>query len=274
MKKTIAFIGAGNMGGAIVRATCRTVDPGQVVIYDVLAEKARALSEETGCVVAQSGSDAIEGAEYVLLAVKPQYYAGVLRELLPALKRNAEAGMRQTLASIVTGAKLETLAGILAEAGLELPIIRIMPNTPAAIGQGVLLLAPGEGVSEENFAAFTGLLSACGRLERMSEHMLDVATPVSGCTPAFVYMFIDALADGGVQIGVPRDQAIALAAQTVLGSAAMVLEGAMHPGALKDAVCSPGGSTIAGVEKLEEHGFRYAAAQAIVAAYQRNCQLG
>lgn len=274
MEKTIAFIGAGNMGGAIIRATSRAIDPGRIVIYDVLEEKALALAKETGCVAAQSGSEAVEGAKYILLCVKPQYYAGVLRELLPALKRSAEAGISQTLASIVTGAKLETLSGILAEAGLNLPIIRIMPNTPAAIGQGVLLLAPGEGVSEENYAAFTALLSRCGRLERMSEHMLDIATPVSGCTPAFVYMFIDALADGGVQIGVPRDQAIALAAQTVLGSAAMVLESGQHPDALKDAVCSPAGSTIAGVEKLEEHAFRYAAAQAIVAAYQRNCQLG
>ena len=162
MSKTIAFIGAGNMGGAIIRATCRVVDSREVAIYDVLPEKADALAAETGC----------------------------------------------------------------------------------------------------------------GRLVPMSEHMLDIATPVSGCSPAFVYMFIDALADGGVQIGVPREQARILAAQTVLGSAAMVLESGIHPGELKDNVCSPAGSTIAGVEKLEEHAFRYAVAQSIVAAYERNCQLG
>lgn len=274
MCKTIAFIGAGNMGGAIIRATCRVVDSREVAIYDVLTEKADALAAETGCVAAGSGAEALDGAAYVMLCVKPQYYADTLRGLLPALKKNADAGVKQTLASIVTGAKMQTIAGLLAEGGLDLPIIRIMPNTPASVGKGVMLLARSEAVTEENFAAFQQIISGCGRLVPMSEHMLDIATPVSGCSPAFVYMFIDALADGGVQIGVPREQARILAAQTVLGSAAMVLESGIHPGELKDNVCSPAGSTIAGVEKLEEHAFRYAVAQSIVAAYERNCQLG
>ena len=272
MSKTIAFIGAGNMGGAIIRATCRVVDSREVAIYDVLPEKADALAAETGCVAAGSGAEALDGAAYVMLCVKPQYYADTLRGLLPALKKNADAGVKQTLASIVTGAKMQTIAGLLAEGGLDLPIIRIMPNTPASVGKGVMLLARSEAVTEENFAAFQQIISGCGRLVPMSEHMLDIATPVSGCSPAFVY--IDALADGGVQIGVPREQARILAAQTVLGSAAMVLESGIHPGELKDNVCSPAGSTIAGVEKLEEHAFRYAVAQSIVAAYERNCQLG
>lgn len=274
MKKKIAFIGAGNMGGAIIKATCRGIDPTQVCIYDVLVEKADELSRETGCTVASNGTEALDGAEYVMLCVKPQYYAATLQELLPALQANASRGVQQTLASIVSGVKIKTLDGMLAQAGLELPIIRIMPNTPAAIGKGVMILAPSDRVTEDNFRCFQQIISQCGRLFPMSEHMLDLATPVSGCTPAFVYMLIDALADGGVQIGVPRDQARLLAAQTVLGSAAMVLESDQHPGALKDAVCSPAGSTIAGVEKLEEHAFRYAVAQAIVAAYRRNCELG
>lgn len=274
MSKTIAFIGAGNMGGAIIRAICRVVDPKEVAIYDVLTEKAEALAAETGCVAAGSGAEALDGAAYVMLCVKPQYYADTLRGLLPALKKNEDAGIKQTLASIVTGAKMQTIAGLLAEGELELPIIRIMPNTPASIGKGVMLLTHNEAVTEENFASFQQIISGCGRLVPMTEHMLDIATPVSGCSPAFVYMFIDALADGGVQIGVPRDQARILAAQTVLGSAAMVLESGIHPGELKDNVCSPAGSTIAGVEKLEEHNFRYAVAQSIVAAYERNCQLG
>lgn len=274
MNKTIAFIGAGNMGGAIIRAACRAIDPGQVVIYDTMADKAAALAEETGCTVAASGGEAAGQAHYVMLCVKPQYYIGVLRDLLPALKEAAGRGEKQTLVSIVTGGKLATLSGVLAEAELELPIVRIMPNTPAAIGKGVLLMAPADSVAPEDFEQLKGVLSQCGLLERVDEHMLDMATPVSGCTPAFVYLFIEALADGAVQVGVPRDKAMMYAAQTVLGSAAMVLESGQHPGALKDAVCSPGGSTIAGVEKLEECGFRYAAAQAIVAAYRRNCELG
>ncbi len=130
MSKTIAFIGAGNMGSAIIRATCRVVDPREVAIYDVLPEKADALAAETGCVAAGSGAEALDGAAYVMLCVKPQYYADTLRGLLPALKKNADAGVKQTLASIVTGAKMQTIAGLLAEGGLDLPIIRIMPNTP------------------------------------------------------------------------------------------------------------------------------------------------
>ena len=114
MSKTIAFIGAGNMGGAIIRATCRVVDPREVAIYDVLPEKADALAAETGCVAAGSGAEALDGAAYVMLCVKPQYYADTLRGLLPALKKNADAGVKQTLASIVTGAKMQTIAGLLA----------------------------------------------------------------------------------------------------------------------------------------------------------------
>lgn len=272
MRKAIAFIGAGNMGGAIIRAVCRVVPPEEVWIYDVLPEKSLSLSQETGCRVAANGREAVDGAEYVLLCVKPQYYRETLRELLPALQENAPAG--QVLASIVAGVKIETLAGILEEAGLEMPIIRVMPNTPAAIGQGVMLVAAGAGVDGKTLEGFCALLSGCGRVIRMQEQMLDLSTPVSGCGPAFVYLFLDALADGAVQIGVPRDQARTLAAQTVLGSAAMVLESGEHPGALKDAVCSPAGSTIVGVEALEERGFRYAVARAVVAAYERNCQLG
>ena len=119
MSKTIAFIGAGNMGGAIIRATCRVVDPREVAIYDVLPEKADALAAETGCVAAGSGAEALDGAAYVMLCVKPQYYADTLRGLLPALKKNADAGVKQTLASIVTGAKMQTIAGLLAEGGAK-----------------------------------------------------------------------------------------------------------------------------------------------------------
>ena len=274
MKKTIAFIGAGNMGGAIIRAVCRAIPSEEVFIYDILSEKADELARGTGCTAAIDGADAIEDASYIMLCVKPQYCAQTLRGLLAALQKNSQRGVRQTLVSIVTGTKMDTLSALLAEGGLELPIIRVMPNTAAAVGEGVMLLAHNEAVSEEDFSRFRQIISACGLQVPMTENMLDLATPVSGCTPAFVYMFIDALADGGVQIGVPRDQARVLAAQAVLGSAAMVLKSDLHPGALKDMVCSPAGSTIAGVEELEAHGFRYAVSQAIVSSYRRNCELG
>ncbi len=274
MNKTIAFIGAGNMGGALARAACRAVDPMQIVICTLHPENSERLSLELGCLAAPAAAQAATGAEYVMLCVKPQYYAQVLRDLLPVLRENADLGFCQTLVSIVAGVTINSLSSILAEADLKMPIIRMMPNTPAAIGKGVMLVAANDAVSVENSEHFRQLLKFGGMLIPMSEQMLDLSTPISGCGPAFVYMFIDALADGGVQIGIPREQARLLAAQTVLGSASMILESGMHPGELKDAVCSPGGSTIVGVEKLEEHSFRYAVAQAVKAAYDRNCQLG
>lgn len=149
-----------------------------------------------------------------------------------------------------------------------------MPNTPAAIGQGVLLIAPGPRVSGEDYAGLEQALGRCGLLERVTEQQLDQGSAISGCGPAFVYLFIEALADGGVQIGLPRDKAQAWAAQMVAGAAGMVLQTGKHPGQLKDAVCSPGGTTIAGVAKLEQGAFRSLAAQAVVTAYEKNSRIG
>ena len=272
--KTMAFIGAGNMGGALARAACRAVGAGEVVIYEPNAALAAALTAETGCTAAESGEQAARAAKYVVLCVKPQVLPGVLAGLVPALKEGAAAGEHRVLVSIAAGVRLETLAGILADGGLALPTVRIMPNTPAFIGAGVLLMAPAADVTDEDYAGLTDALRCCGMLERVTQAQLDMGSAISGCGPAFVYLFIEALADGGVQIGLPRDKAQAWAAQMVAGSAEMVLQSGKHPGALKDAVCSPGGTTIAGVAELENRAFRAAAAQAVVAAYQRNEQLG
>lgn len=271
--KTIAFIGAGNMGGAIVRGACKALGPGEVVVYEPNAAAAQALAAETGCGIAGDGAEAVRSAEYVMLCVKPQVLPGVLRELLPALRAGAEAKEHRVLVSIAAGVQLAALEGILAEGSVKLPTIRIMPNTPASIGQGIFLIAPDPSVSAEEYEGLERALACCGLLERVTEGQLDMGSAISGCGPAFVYLFIEALADGGVQIGLPRDKAQTWAAQMVAGSAEMVLQSGKHPGQLKDAVCSPGGTTIAGVAELEKRGFRAAAAQAVVAAYEKNSKL-
>ena len=271
--KTIAFIGAGNMGGALARAACRAIDPREVVIYEPNTAAAAALTEETGCTAAASGAEAVRAAKYVMLCVKPQVLPGVLNGLIPALKDGIAAGEHRVLVSIAAGVQLATLAGILAAGGVELPTVRIMPNTPASIGEGVLLMAPDASVTDEDYSGLTDALRCSGLLERVTEAQLDMGSAISGCGPAFVCLFIEALADGGVQIGLPRDKAQAWAAKMVAGSAEMVLRSGKHPGQLKDAVCSPGGTTIAGVAELENRAFRAAAAQAVVAAYEKNSKL-
>lgn len=272
MEKTLSFIGGGNMGGAILRAACRALPPEQVLLYDPDAEKAEALSAETGCALAPSGEAAVRSAKYVMLCVKPQIFAGVLSGLLPALKEGLAAGEDRTVVSIAAGVTLSAIETLLG--GAQVPLVRIMPNTPAAIGKGTLLVAAGRGAAGERLEGLMQALAPCGLLVPVTEAQLDRGTAVSGCGPAYVCLFIEALADGGVEIGLPRAMAQELAAQTVLGAAAMVLESGQHPGALKDAVCSPGGSTIAGVAELEKRGFRAAAAQAVVRAWSRNQQLG
>lgn len=271
MNKTIAFIGGGNMGGAILRAVCRVIPPCQVILYDADEEKGRALSQETGCRLAADGQQAVREGAYVVMCVKPQVFAPVLAGLLPALREGQAAGEARVLVSIAAGIQLEFMRRALDD--VDIPAIRIMPNTPALVGKGTFLVAPDERVSGEQLDGLMEMLSDCGLLLRVSEHELDLGSTVSGCGPAFVYMLIEALADGGVQIGLPREMAQTLAANMVLGSAAMVLETGEHPGRLKDAVCSPGGTTIAGVAELEKRGFRAAAAQAVVSAWRRNGEL-
>lgn len=253
---TIGFVGAGNMGSALIRGACRGTDPAGVLIYDHNQEKMDALTARTGCAEARSAGEVAGHCDILMLCVKPQVLAGTIEELKPYLHTNL-------IVSIAAGVTLEDLRGMLGEG----PIARVMPNTPAAIGRGVLLTAFGTAVDEEYREKLAVLLAPCGAVEEVTERELDEGTALSGCGPAFVYQFIEALADGGVQIGLSRQKAQRYAAQTLLGAAAMVLETGEHPGALKDAVCSPGGSTIVGVAELEKRAFRAAAAQAVVAAY-------
>ena len=269
MYKT-GFIGAGNMGGALIIAACRTIGPENVIITDYDLSKAKELAGQLGCAVAQTNNEIVEKAEYFFFAVKPNVIKGVAEGIAPTLKEEVSKGIKHIAVTIAAGISIDTIRECIDDA---VPVIRIMPNTPVAVGQGMILLT-GLTADDENIIEFKQIMEKAGDFLYIPESSFDVTTSISGCTPAYTYMFISALADGAVQMGVPRDRAITLAAKTVLGSAQMVLESGVHPDKLKDNVCSPGGSTIVGVTALEENRFRYAAAQAIIQSTEKNLELG
>ena len=274
MKNTFAFIGAGNMGGAIIEAVCRSTEPRDVIIFDRALDKTKELSTKTGCRVASDADEAVRSAHYVFICVKPNVFSETLRNLLPVLKEETGKGEEKVIVSIAAGVTTESIVSVLNEASLCLPVIRLMPNTPVAVGKGLILMSPIKSVSEEDINNLKEALSPGGEVATIDESYIDPSTPIFSSSPAYVYMFIEALADGGVMAGVPRDKAQKFAAQAVLGAAAMVLETGKHPGELKDAVCSPGGSTIVGVEELEKKSFRAAVASAVYEAYKKTITLG
>lgn len=266
----IGFIGAGNMGGALIIAACNTIGAENVIITDYDLNKADTLAAQTGCLTAKTNDEAAKNAEYIFLAVKPNIIRDVAKGIAPVLLKDLENGIKHIIVTIAAGITIETLKACI---GDQIPVIRIMPNTPVAVGQGMILLT-GPDPDDEHLKEFQKIMAKAGDFLYIPEKNFDVTTSISGCTPAYTYMFIDALADGAVQVGVPRDQAIRLAAKTVLGSAQMVLESGLHPGKLKDNVCSPGGSTIVGVTALEKNNFRYGVAQSIIQSTAKNLDLG
>ena len=271
----IGFIGTGNMGGALIAAACKGIDPNEVLIADLNVQKAEELAEQLGCRAAKSNEEVAKEAEFVVLAVKPNVIRSVVESIADVLAGCAENKEKKIVVTIAAGVPVRAIKECLKA---PLPVIRIMPNTPVMVGEGMTLIAgdadaPDE-VPDEIFAEFMQILKEAGEFERIAEGAIDYTTSVSSCAPAFAYMFIEALADGAVQVGVPRAQALKLAAKTVQGSAAMVLETGLHPGELKDNVCSPGGSTIVGVTTLEEKGFRGAVSQAVIRSTEKNLSLG
>lgn len=257
----IGFIGCGNMGGALLKAAIAAGYRDEIWASDRDASRA----ERFG-VRASSNTEIAEGADYIFLGVKPQMLADLLAGLKPVL---AARSSRFVLVSMAAGVPI---ARICAELGAEYPVIRIMPNTPASVGEGMILYTANGAVTDAETDAFRAVLAKAGRLDPLPEHLIDAASAVSGCGPAYVYLFAEAMADGGVECGLPRDKAALYAAQTLLGAARLLLEGG-HPGALKDAVCSPGGTTIAGVHALEAGAFRADVMNAVTAAYEKTLTL-
>lgn len=256
------FIGCGNMGGAIARAlTNATKD---IMVTD-RSGKAKLLAKELGIQYGSAAQIASE-CEAVFLGVKPHMMAGALAPLQETLQEKKP--LLITMAAGLTMERIEEMAGG------NLAVIRIMPNTPVTLGKGMTQYCANARVTEAQLDSFLQDMRFTGKMDALDESLIDAASALSGCGPAYMYMFIEALADGAVACGIPRAKAMEYAAATMIGAGEMVLATGKHPGALKDAVCSPGGSTIAGVRALEQHGFRGAAMDCVVAAYEKNKLLG
>lgn len=249
----IAFIGTGNMGGALARAASKAEN--EVFLVNRHPEKAEKLQKEIGGSVTDYAY-AIEKAELIFLGVKPRMLPELCETIRPLLERKSAPFAIVSMAAGVSVAKLRELLG-------DCPIIRIMPNTPVSVGEGMILYT---SCADAFLEPFLRAMRFAGRFMPVEERLMDAGMAVSGCGPAFVDLFVEALADAGVASGLTRKDATVLAAQMVLGSAKLILESGRHPGELKDAVCSPGGTTIQGVRKLEEKGFRSAVIEAVIAA--------
>lgn len=252
----IGFIGCGNMGTAMVKGI---LDSGkckgsEIMISAKTAQSLEKKKTELGVLTSQDNRAVAEFADLLFLAVKPQFYEEVLKEIRDSVR----AG--QLIISIAPG---KTLAWLAEQIGNDKKIIRTMPNTPAMVKEGMMGMCVNENVTEEETALVCDICSGFSKTEVIAEHLMDVVTAVSGSSPAYVFMFIEAMADAAVAGGMPRKQAYTFAAQAVLGSAKMVLETGMHPGELKDMVCSPAGTTIQAVRVLEEKGLRSAVFEAM-----------
>ena len=266
-KLTIGFLGAGKMATALARGflNARLVKPNQLLACDVVADARTTFAKETGARTTASNGEVVKFANVLVLAVKPQQVAAVLEEI-----RGGITG-KHLLISIAAGVPLAKL-----EDGLSAVarVIRVMPNTPALVGASASAYALGKAARPDDAALAQKLFSAVGLAFQVKESLLDAVTGLSGSGPAYVYLMIEALSDGGVAAGLPREVATRLAAQTLLGGAKMVLETGLHPGALKDMVTSPGGTTIEGLHELEKGKLRGALINAVRAAAEKSRKLG
>ena len=266
MDSVFGFIGCGNMGGALAKAARKQLDGAHILLANRTPEKAQALAAALEA-RAVDNRTAAAGSDYLFLGVKPQMMAGMLADIRETLRAREAPCVLVTMAAGLSMAAIRELAGV------DFPVIRIMPNTPASIGKG-LILCCSDGASAAQVETFKAVMAGAGVLAFIEEKQIDAGSAISGCGPAFAAMFMEALADGGVACGLPRAAAQLFAAQMLLGTAALALEGGEHPGAMKDAVCSPAGSTIQGVRALEAGGFRSAVFEAVIAAYEKTLELG
>lgn len=262
----IAFLGAGAMGEALMRGliAAEVYAPRQICAFDLDAAKLQNLSNEIGIRTAKNAVEAVEDCDVVLLAVKPQIVEKALQPLYRVLD------VTQTLVSIAAGISTQKLQNCFES---KVPIVRVMPNTPCLVSAAASAICLGESAKEFHRELAHKIFGAVGTAVDVPEQLLNAVTGLSGSGPAYVYLFIEALSDAGVQNGLPRATATQLAAQTVLGAAQMVLQTAQHPGSLKDMVTSPGGTTIAGLAALEKRAFRGTVMEAVGAATQRSREL-
>src|SRR5213594_148620 len=265
--KKVGFVGAGNMGEALIRGLVESnlVPPDKILVADVRADRVHQLADQYGLRAVASNASLVSAADVVILAVKPQIMAPVLREAMPALTN------RPLLISIAAGVSTATIQSII---GKYPRLIRVMPNTPALVLQGVTAIARAPGLEQDDLETAQEIFAAVGRAVVLDEEQMDAVTGLSGSGPAYVALVIEALADGGVKMGLDRATAMTLATQTVLGAAKLLAETGMHPAALKDMVSSPGGTTIAGIAALEEGDVRTTFIRAVERATLRSRELG
>ena len=263
----VGFLGAGQMATALAKGwlAAGLIDAKRSRAADPIPASRDAFGAATGIRTTAANVEVVNDADLIVLAVKPQIMAGVLAEIAPKIQS------RHLVVSIAAGVTLDQLSASL---GTATRIIRVMPNTPCLVGASATGIAAGPAAKAEDTALVKTLFAAVGTALVVPESQLDAVTGLSGSGPAYVYVMIEAMADGGVKAGLPRETALALAAQTVFGAAKMVLETKQHPAVLKDAVASPGGTTIAGLHALEQAGFRGAVMDAVVAATNRATELG
>ena len=259
------FIGTGNMGGALASAAAKNQEV-ELLMANKPAEVAAALAEKIGGTVTDNVTVARESRIF-FLGVKPYNLEELAEEIGPALQAREDEFL---IVSMLAG---KTLAQVEEALGGKYPIIRILPNVPVMVGEGLVMYRPNEAVSEEQLAMFLDVMKYAGKFSLQEEHLIAAGSGVAGCGPAFAAMFIEALSDGGVACGLTRQQAIEYAAQMARGTATYILEKGVHPDALKDMVTSPGGTTIQGVRTLEKQGFRSALIEAVIATVERDKQL-
>lgn len=266
MKKYVAgFIGAGNMGGALLECVIQKIGNDKVVLSCSTEQSSIKAAHKYKCDW-ETPENIVKNSDFVFIGVKPQNAKQVLEPLAESFSTEKDC----VVVSMLAGKSIEQISKLCSTD----KVIRIMPNTPVSVGCGITLVSRSDAITEKELADFLSVISISGKTDVIPESLIDAGCALSGCGPAFVYMFIEALSDGAVKCGLPREKALEYAAQTLYGASALMLKTQKHPAQLKDAVCSPGGSTVAGVASLENNGFRCAAIEAVAAAYKRTCELG
>ncbi|MBP5358857.1 MAG: pyrroline-5-carboxylate reductase [Treponema sp.] len=272
----IGCIGTGMMGGALMEGIAKKFTAANIFVTDADFSKATDFARTHGLNVLKTNAEIVGASDIVFLAVKPAYVKTVLQEIKPHFTEN------KVLVSMAAGVSISTIQSALNDSVLSAPegnsvmphIIRIMPNLPATVGEAMIALSPSADVKNDETETVKSLLNACGKAEVVPEKLMDGVTAVSGSGPAYAFLFIEALADAAVRFGIPRAQAYVYAAQTLRGAATMALQDPRAISDLKDAVCSPAGTTIEGVIALEKHNFRGAVIDAATAAYNKSVELG
>lgn len=257
----IGFIGMGNMGYAMLKGTLNRFQASDILFSDVDKERMENVSKETGVEYVTSNAECVNKSKYIVLAVKPQFFDVVLKSIEDVITSE------HVVISIAPGITIQDIKDKLGE---NIRVVRAMPNTPALVGEGMTGVSynPADFSVEEKDIV-EEIFNSIGKMKVVTENLMSAVVCASGSSPAYVYMFIEALADGAVRCGMPRSDAYEFAAQTVYGSAKMVLETKAHPGILKDMVCSPAGTTIEAVKELEDNGFRSSILKATEACYKK-----